>query len=90
VIDLAVVIDGVIAPGVRVERGTRTFNRSQHDAFLRNQLAASTSGESLGFIDGPCLALRCHPEATAVFHGGTSRVTRRCGKLTAVGPVDIN
>src|SRR5512146_761047 len=38
VVDLAVVIDRVIAASVRVERGAAGFNRTQHGAFLRNHL----------------------------------------------------
>jgi len=86
VIDLTVVIDSVVAPVVRVECRTRTFNRPQHDAFLRNQLAGPTSGESLGFIDGPCLELQCHPKATAVFHHGTNKWVPRSAALLTHKP----
>jgi len=53
VIDLAVVIDGMIAPRVRIEGRTAGLDRTQHGAFLRNHLIHPTSVESLGFIDGP-------------------------------------
>jgi hypothetical protein len=53
VIDFTVVIDGVIAPGMGVERWAASLDRTQHGAFLRNHLNHPTSGESLGFIDDP-------------------------------------
>ena len=50
VIDLAIVIDGVLAPRVGIERGPGIVDRTQHGVFLRNHLDDPTSGESLGFI----------------------------------------
>jgi len=53
VVDLAVVVDRVVAARIRVECSATVLNRSQHGAFLRNHLPNQTSVESLGFKDDP-------------------------------------
>jgi len=54
VVDLAIVIDGVIAAGIGIELPRAAgLNRTQHGAFLRNHLHAPTSVDSLGFKDDP-------------------------------------
>ena len=71
VIDFTVVIDGVIAPRAGIECCAARRDGTEHSAFLRNHLIDATSGESLGFIDDPCLCQWCHSGHTTLFQSGT-------------------
>src|SRR5205823_4335732 len=72
-VDFAIVINCVIAAGARVECGAARLDRTDHGIFLRN-LSVPTSGESLGFKDGPCLGQPCHSWASRVFQAETTAV----------------
>jgi hypothetical protein len=52
-IDFAVVIDGVVSAGGRIEVTGAGLHRLEHGVVPQNRFASSTSGESLGFNDIP-------------------------------------